>query len=160
MQDIFNDMDKVLAKFSDDMREMFKNCHREEVKKEEEFPRIGDVYWSVDRELDIDWAGWRNDCYDKSALSINNVFKTEEEAEQHRRFLLADAKLRKMADGGDWYIYYDKENKKFYIDNNSDTPWRIYSACYFSSEEKANQAIEEIGEDDLKLIFGIKELDK
>lgn len=34
MQDIFNDMDKVLAKFSDDMREMFKNYHREEVKEE------------------------------------------------------------------------------------------------------------------------------
>lgn len=36
-------------------------------------------------------------------------------------------------------------------------------AYYFSSEEKANQAIEAIeviDKDDLKLIFGIKELDK
>lgn len=156
MQDIFNDMDKVIAKFSDDMREMFKNYHREEV-REEEFPKIGDQYWYVGEELDTDWTCWHNDCYDKTALSTNNVFKTEEEAEQHRRFLLADAKLRKMADGGDWYIYYDKANKKFYIDNNSDIPWRIYSACYFSSEEKAKQAIEVIDIDDLKLIFGIKE---
>ena len=159
MNDIFNDMDKVLEKFSDDMREIFKNYHREEVKGEE-FPKIGDQYWYVDEELDTDWTRWYNDCYDKAALSTNNVFKTEEEAEQHKRFLLADAKLRKIADGGDWYIYYDKEDKKFYIDNNSDTPWRIYSACYFSSEEKVNQAIKEIGKDDLKLIFGIKGLDK
>lgn len=155
MNDIFNDMDKVIAKFSDDMREMFKNYHREEVKKEEEFPKIGDEYWYVGEKLDTDWASWDNDCYDKSALSINNVFKTKAEAEQHRSFLLADAKLRKMADGGfsGYELRLESDRCVFIALKCSDyvSPYR------FSTQEKANQAIKEIGKDDLKLIFGIKE---
>lgn len=37
MNDIVEDMDKVIAKFSDDIKEMFKDYHKEEKKE----PRIG-----------------------------------------------------------------------------------------------------------------------
>ena len=158
MNDIFNDMDKVIAKFSDDMREMFKNYHREEVKeevKEEVFPKYGDSYFFVDVDSEISSSEWVGNIFDGSRLRNGNCFKTIAEAEKHRRFLFADAKLRKMADGGfSGYELSLEADRCFFITlkcSDYVSPYR------FSSEEKANQAIEEIGEDDLKLIFGIKE---
>lgn len=44
MKDIFEDMDKVLAKFSDDIKEVFKNYHREEVKDKAE-----EIYSELDK---------------------------------------------------------------------------------------------------------------
>lgn len=154
MQDIFNDMDKVIAKFSDDIKEVFKNYHKDEV-KEEVFPKLGDEYMSVDSTGVIIPSNWGGDGIDNYRIKTNNVFKTREEAEQHRRFLLADAKLRKMADGGfsGYELRFESDRCVFITLKCSDyvSPYR------FSSEEKAKQAIEVIDKDDLKLIFGIKE---
>ena len=96
---------------------------------------------------------WTDSISDINLYKSYNCFKTREEAEQARALWLAERELRSLTDGGTWFIAYNSDEDTF-------VPWNrtTYKFCpyRFSTEEKANAAIKQLGEDKLKLIYGVK----
>lgn len=96
---------------------------------------------------------WVDCTTDVNLYNSYNCFKTREEAEQARALWLAERELRSLSDGGDWFIAYDSDEDVF------ESLRRIiyrYSPYRFSTKEKADAAIEQLGNDKLKLIYGVK----
>ena len=96
---------------------------------------------------------WTNHTSDVNSYNSYNCFKTREEAEQARSLWLAERELRSLADGGDWFITYDSAGDVF--ESLRGIIYR-YSPYHFSTKEKADAAIEQLGKDKLKLIYGVK----
>lgn len=96
---------------------------------------------------------WTDSISDINLYKSYNCFKTREEAEQARALWLAERELRSLTDEGTWFISYDCDEDKF------DSLRRILyrnSPYRFSTKDKANAAIKQLGEDKLKLIYGVK----
>ena len=125
-------------------------------------PDIGDEYWSIDTGF-VNQHSWCNDTYDKQDLERGNFYRTEQEvlAADRRQVILT--KLKRLTKGfvpnwGD-----TKQNKarilfsyslgKFSIEVN----WccQTQGATYFATEQDAIDAIEAIGEDDMKFLMGV-----
>lgn len=117
-------------------------------------PASGDRYYIVEEiyPKGVIFIQWYDDSADYRHFNAYNCFKTEEEAEHARDLWLAERELRSLADGGYYGIYYNIDAGSFIgVSSN------FYSCPYqFSTKEKAEEAIEQLGEDKLKLIFGIK----
>lgn len=96
---------------------------------------------------------WTDHTSDANLYNSYNCFKTKEEAKQARELWLAERELRSLADGGAWFITYDCDEDAF-----NSTRYIIYRNCpyQFSTKEKADAAIEQLGKDKLKLIYGVK----
>ena len=96
---------------------------------------------------------WTDDTSDVNLYNSYNCFKTREEAEQARALWIAERELRSLTDGGDWFITYDCDEDTF-----NSTRYIIYRNCpyHFSTKEKTDAAIEQLGTDKLKLIYGVK----
>lgn len=133
----------------------------EKVKEEDEFPRNGDEYWYVDADadvMDIEWDG--SDC-DQDRLSIDNVFKTKEQAEFVVEKLKVEAELRKFSKTFEYgkinyflYLNIDGDNFKFNFTNCCPPQ----GAIYFESKEKAEEAVKSVGEERIKkYIFGAED---
>ena len=134
----------------------------EELAKEErEFPQDGDAYWFIDDEGGMSSTFYKNYYLDIYRQKIGNIFRTEEEAEFAVKKLKVEAELRKFSrpfENGKFnhYIF-------FYIDGDSvevgyKTGCHSQGAIYFESEEKAQQAIEAVGEERIKkYIFGVED---
>lgn len=89
--------------------------------------------------------------FDANVFDAYNCFKTQKEAKRARDLWLAERELRNLADGGAYQLCYDTiENSFDAFDVDLITPYS------FSSTTKAKEAIEQLGENKLKLIFGIK----
>ena len=116
-------------------------------------PAKEEPYYSVTRDGRIYCDKWDYVDIDKGTYAFYNCFKTEEEAEQARELWLAERELRSLADGGDWFIEYG-----FDEDNFIPRQFLLYtgSPYHFSTKEKADAAIEQLGKDKLKLIYGVK----
>lgn len=117
-------------------------------------PASGDRYYIVEEiyPKGVIFIQCYDDPADQRRFDAYNCFKTEEEAKQARDLWLAERELRSLSDGGEYGIYYSIEAGSF-IGVHSN----FYSCPYrFSTKEKAEEAIEQVGEDKLKLIFGIK----
>jgi len=50
-------------------------------KVEEQWPKENDRYFIISDNEIIGWANFKNDQYDKYRLKVNNVFRSESEAE-------------------------------------------------------------------------------
>lgn len=130
----------------------------EEREKEEEWPKYGDTYWTVSF---INWKGgtfthekeWTDSGEDEDRRAFNMVFRTQEEADRFLKRSLVVAELERMADGGCHFIEYSNGFDVDYLSSCVDSPWR------FSSESKAQEAIDTLGEEKLKLIYNIGESD-
>ena len=130
-------------------------------------PRIGDKYYFL-------FAGGEYICYDKvwlgndddiDHLEDGNCFKTEEEALREKKIINVRYKLKKLSKksmngevfhvgGTHWYIEMWTANTHTFSDVI--THHNLISNPYpFSSKSDANNAIKEIGEENLKLYFGI-----
>lgn len=112
-------------------------------------PAIGDKYYAVIGCFSYTWA---NDVIDRRMFEAYNCFKTKEEVEKARDLWLADRELRSLSDGGEYFLCFDEEDNEFYISDR-------YISCSpycFSSFDKAEQAIKQLGKDKLKLIWGVK----
>ena len=96
---------------------------------------------------------WTDHTSEVNLYNSYNCFKTREEAEQVRSLWLAERELRSLADGGSWFIAYDCDEDTFVSCNRT-----FYKYCpyRFSTSEKADAAIKQLGEDKLKLIYGVK----
>ena len=132
-----------------------------QVEQEKEFPQFGDDYWYVDSDTDVLDVAWYGGEYDQGRLSINNVFKTKDQAEFVAEKLKVEAELRKFSRP----FKYGDENFEIIWnnhENNIELDWSGYvvrqSVIYFESGEIAEKAIESVGEERIKkYIFGMED---
>ena len=132
----------------------------QQVEQEKEFPQHEDDYWYVNGDTDVMFTVWYGDEYDQGRLSIDNVFKTKDQAEFAAEKLRVEAELRKFSRPfkyGDWNFEILWNNHE----NNIELDWSGYvvrqSVIYFESGEIAEKAIESVGEERIKkYIFGVE----
>ena len=132
----------------------------EQAKQEQEFPQVEDDYWYVDDDAEVMLSVWYGDDYDKGRLSIGNVFKTKYQAEFAVEKLKIEAELRKFSrpfkeDEYNSFIELYMFDKTLTVDSNE--YWQTQGVIYFESDEKAQQAIDTVGEERIKkYIFGVE----
>ena len=133
----------------------------EQVEQEKEFPQFGDDYWYVDSDTDVLDVAWYGGEYDQGRLSINNVFKTKDQAEFAVEKLKVEAELRKFSRPFEYgkfnyCLLFDIDGNNFRTDVTSYCPSQ--GAIYFESEEKAQEAVSTVGEERIKkYIFGVED---
>ena len=132
----------------------------EQAKEEQEFPQFGDDYWYVDSDTDVLDVAWYGGEYDQGRLSINNVFKTKDQAEFAAEKLRVEAELRKFSrpfkEGEDnWYMALGDAFETYYMNDSIDP---IQGVIYFDSLKRAHQATGEIGAERInKYIFEVED---
>ena len=133
----------------------------EQVEQEKEFPQVEDDYWYVDGDAEVMLSVWYGDDYDKGRVSIDNVFKTKEQAEFAVEKLKVEAELRKFSrpfevgkSNTEFYYWHESRRVMF----NCFKTCQMQGSIYFESEEKAQQAIDTVGEERIKkYIFGVED---
>ena len=138
-------------------QEQLKNLN----KNERFIPRYGEVYYYVDSFNDVTWDNYSEYLCDKIRIKAYNCFKTQEEAEKEANKILIRRKLEDVArrlsgdETVDWsiyaqreyYIYYDYDLEK--LAQTSTFFNRIQGAVHCLSENFLDEAIREIGEEEL-----------
>lgn len=121
---------------------------------------MGDIYWRIDDRGSVDNCMYNNYYTDNHRQAIGNFFKTKEQAEFAVEKLKVEAELRKFSKS------YETLSRNWLIaeakDGTVETLWSSHSksqgTLYFESEEKANEAIEVVGEERIKkYIFGVED---
>lgn len=122
----------------------------------------GENYWTVSdyRRVKVDVDFGADSSGDSFRYDTHNYFQTEDEARKYANVLETERKLKKFADEHNdkidwtninqekWYLYY---NYSCYRVGIADHHWTKKSrVIYFSSEEIAKQAIDTIGEEEIK----------
>ncbi|MGH2078811.1 hypothetical protein [Aerococcus urinaeequi] len=131
-----------------------------EVQREDEFPRDGDKYWYMDINGDAVSEKWHGVDIEKDMFEIGNFFKTKEQAQFALEKLKVEAELRKHSRPFEcgifnYYIFFAMDSG--FIDVNGRAYCPSQGTIYFESEEKAQQAIETVGEERIKkYIFGVE----
>ena len=134
----------------------------ERVEQEKEFPQVDDDYWYVNGDAETMFSVWYGDDYDKGRLSIDNVFKTKDQAEFAAEKLRVEAELRKFSrpfeyGKSNYYLFFDIDGNSFRNDFTSYCPPQ--GAICFESEEKAQQAVSTVGKERIKkYLFGVEDL--
>lgn len=128
-----------------------------QIKKEKEFPKVGDEYWRIDDRGSVDSFMYNNYYNDKNRQAIGNFYKTKEEAE----FAVEKLKVEKEVNDfsspfifgrKNWYLFMDENKQIFPIFDLDEV---TYGVVYFESREKAEEAIETVGIERIKkYIFG------
>ena len=132
-----------------------------QVKGEQKFPQNGDDYWYVDDDAEVMGTVWYGDDSDQCRVSIDNVFKTEEEAEFVVEKLKVEADLRKFSNS--WNLEkiqcsfsFNWESGKLeveYPDYN-----QFPNSYYFGSINALQKAVSTVGEERIKkYIFGVED---
>lgn len=123
------------------------------VKEGTKFPEYGDIYWCIDAEGIVYVNTFEGIQADRNILEIGNVFKTAEEAEFAVEKLKVEAELRKFSRP----FEYGENCTEFYYDHEFGgimfctlTASQTQGAIYFESREKAEGAIETVGEGRIK----------
>ena len=134
----------------------------QQAKQEQEFPQYAKDYWYVDSDTEAMGTVWYGDesYSDQGRLSIDNVFKTKDEAEFAAEKLRVEAELRKFSKP----FEYGENCTEFYYDHEFGgikfctlTASQTQGAIYFESREKAEEAIDTVGEERIKkYIFGME----
>lgn len=120
----------------------------------------GDIYWFVESNGTPSWLYECNKDSDNFRYDTHNYFKSEEEARKYAKVLEIERQLRRFADEHNdaidwantnqvkWYLYYSCSCYNVGIANRHWT--KDSRTIYFSSKEIAQQAIDEIGEEEIK----------
>ena len=132
----------------------------EQIKREQPFPREDDEYWYMNENGDVLRDEWGDFGYEKSMLTIGNVFQTENEAEFAVEKLKVEAELRKFSKSPNMSAV-----KWFIVCADSEEVYTLYTTqeisqgtIYFESKKVAQQAIETVGIDRIKkYIFGVED---
>ena len=133
----------------------------EQAKREQEFPQYGDDYWFLLSGGTIYDNFYTNSYVDNKRLEIGNFFETKEQAEFAVEKLKVEAELRKYSkpfelDSYNHYIFLDTGTDCLCVDSLSYC--QSQGTIHFESEEKAQKAIESVGEERIKkYIFGVEE---
>lgn len=126
----------------------------------QEFPQDGDEYWYIDDEGDILNERWDGLDFEEYRLAVGNIFKTKDQARFAVEKLKVEAEQRKFSrpfENGkyNYYIFLSVDDDVVEVD----FIWFYCSqgTIYFESEEKAQQAIESVGEERIKkYLFGVE----
>jgi hypothetical protein len=122
-------------------------------------PEEGDTYWFINDIGDICKSTWDNVNTDRKRYLIGNCYQTKEECEFAREKLKVIAELKaykepksRVWDGRNvhYHIYYNCNMEKVDIGGVQVVK---QNEIYFESREKAQQAIDAIGEDRVKKYF-------
>jgi len=102
---------------------------------------------------------WDDDKVDIKNRSLGSVFLTEQEAKDEVRRREIYTKLKRLAGGYEWKVgvenYYIATHYPRILVNCSDL-FKHIGQVYFETNEAAQAAIDEIGEDDLKFLMGVR----
>ena len=130
------------------------------VKEGPKFPEYGDTYWCIGTEGIVYLNTFEGIQADRNILEIGNVFKTAEDAEFAVEKLKVEAELRKYSRP----FESGETNCNIILSDNESVGtayWheiQCQGSIYFESEEKAQQAIETVGEERIKkYIFGVRD---
>lgn len=120
------------------------------------FPKKDEKYYGIGSRFVEPFHNYGEECT-KDMYSINNVFKTQGEAEKELARRKAETELLDMCDWTPelermWMIFYDRCTYAFDIDYYNTHQFTQY--C-FASKLSAQEAIDKLGEEKLKLIFRI-----
>ena len=132
---------------------------------EQEWPKMGDKYWTSDTIYGkVLFCVWNNDSCDQYRLKIGNCKRTYEEAKAHHQWLLAWVKWRKLTqhfvpdwgntDQKKWFPFYDFRLKKI------GTAYRTcshFGIPPLPSEQELESAIKEMGPELMNALLGVKE---
>lgn len=151
------ELDKKLASVKEEMMQKF------EEEQEDEFPKYGDRYYYLTTSGDIESIIWTDDEFDRYVSAIGNRYKTEKETEFECERRKVITELKKFAEPKDrewngennhWVYRYDFTTKEV------DCDWLKllkYDGIYFESLDKAEDALEKVGEDRVKKYYlGVK----
>ena len=133
-----------------------KKLEKESVKQFE--PTIGDEYWFINGNGEVESFDWGWDMFDEGAYDIGNTYRTKEEAEFVVEKIRTEAELRRFSKpfergGSNYYILSDVYENDLTISNMGF--YRCQGTIYFESEEKAEEAIRMVGKKRIeKYIFG------
>lgn len=124
-------------------------------------PKQSEIYYSILANGSIDYTTYdSNNRIDKQRLSSGNCFKTGEEARCMLEKIKIINQLRKMSnisfegntETKKWFVVYDCDCQKIgynYMYTNKIAPFNIY----FATQKDCENAVKEIGEDNLKKYY-------
>ena len=133
----------------------------EQAKEEQEFPQVGDTYWRIDDKGSVDNNFYKDYYTDNHRQAIGNFFQTEQQAEFAVEKLKVEAELRKFSRPfkcGEisHYIFLNTDIECLDVAGLSYSQYQ--GTIYFESREKANEAVESVGEERIKkYIFGVED---
>ena len=151
-------LDKIAELKRAELKQFVKDCDKLKCKRER--VEKGGLYWSLAENGEVVRVDGSCKCADFD-FSIGNYFKTEAEAERYRDKLIATQKLLDMCDDVTDEQYNDNKTIKYYLAYNTVIQSAIVCGGWttkrnnfvFLTREKAEQAIRDMSEKDLKLIF-------
>ena len=153
-------MQEELQKLKEEFDQRIKELEGK-YKSEEEWPRYGEYYWTINDKGETNYYFWSGDDYDKTILNNNALFKTGEEAEFEAERLKVLRELEKLGSPFDfkssnWFIYLTFDSE---IDCFSRSGFNCaYGDYYFRSYVEAKEAIKTIGEDRIrKYLFRVED---
>lgn len=151
------EMQEQFAKIQDELNKL-KQIKIEEPKKKWK-PERDKKYWYINQCGNIKWTYWCDDETDNWYYLTNNVFKTKEETEKHKKKIEIQAQFKNFVkersekldwnnNQEKWFIYYDFCGGKIEFDTQYFT--KCQGVIYASSINILGDAIAEIGEDNIK----------
>jgi len=151
IKNMINELTDALKKFTE-MYEKESNVWK---------PENGETYWFVRSTGSVDTDRWYNNSVDVYRHDIGNCYRTEAEAVYYRDRRLTETALRRFAleNNGEFgydrcFLYFDCsiETMSIYQCQWACIGWKT-SDISFSSRGIAINAIESIGEENLKKLF-------
>lgn len=153
------DMEKQLAELKKELEKKDKGIWK---------PEVGEVYYSIDEKCEEYVKNNYGACRDEKIFECGNYFKTKEEAERMANYLKYTNLLRKYVEEHSEPLDWNNSNQKKYFSyyeyqtKRINTEWchsaRGQGAIYASSKEVLKEAIDFVGEENIKkYIFGIEE---
>lgn len=140
------------------------SCSLNSPEKADSWPRENEEFWTIEpsEHNDIVEYTWFGSGTDKKIKSMGLVFRTEEEAKAHVRYLKA---LTRVKGSSSFVPNWNENNQKYFVRYNHKTGllavdyyWSsqsIGAPVYYESIEAAEQAIKDHKEDFL-ILAGVK----
>ena len=139
-----------------DIKKQIEECDKKFFK-----PKLGEKYYSISINGEIDSYSFCNDNFDKEIIDFGNYFKTQEEAERKYFEIRLHSQLELFAlENNDTEINWNDSSEKYMINYNKDKgifidrvyTLKIFGQVYFTSKEMAEKALE-VFKDDLIRYF-------
>lgn len=138
-----------------DIKKQIEECNKKVFKP----IKLGEKYYSISTNGEIDSYNFCNDNVDKELIDFGNYFKTQEEAERKYFEIKLHRQLELFAlENNDTEIDWSDRSKKYVINYNKDNgifidmvyTLKIFGQVYFTSKEIAEKALETFQDDLLR----------
>ena len=130
-----------------DIKKQIEECNKKVFKP----IKLGEKYYSISTNGEIDLYNFCNDNVDKELIDFGNYFKTKEEAERKYFEIRLHRQLELFAlENNDTEINWNDSSEKYMINCNKDKgifidrvyTLKIFGQVYFTSKEIAEKALE------------------